>query len=341
MNYLQRVHTETKTRYWVNNPTLAECDAAIAQEAYACTTNPAYCSKLFQNDTKYIGKVVESIAKKERNVSLAAEKVYHAVAKNLMDRFLPVYMKSDGKAGFVTIQEDPRREGDQAYILEASLRARTLGPNYMAKIPVTEHGLKLIAEMVKHDIPICATEVFSLSQAINVYKVYEESVKKYNKTPPIFITHITGIMDQYFKDLVAKESIKISKEALELAGTIIGLREYRIFQENAYDATMLGGGARGLNHFTNFVGGDMHVTINWSTALELNASYSAVQSMINMQVPDSIIDELLENLPNFKRAYEPDGMEIEEFADYGPVMLFRTQFLNGYSRLIDGIYLAK
>jgi len=83
------------------------------------------------------------------------------------------------------------------------------------------------------------------------------------------------------------------------------------------------------------------VTINWSTALELNASFSTVQSMIDMQVPDSIVDELLENLPNFKRAYEPDGMEIEEFADYGPVMLFRTQFMNGYSRLIDGIHLAK
>jgi len=199
----------------------------------------------------------------------------------------------------------------------------------------------VIDEMVKHDIPICATEVFSLSQAINVYKVYQESVKKYNKKPPIFITHITGIMDQYFQDLVAKESIKISKEALEMAGTIIGLREYRIFQENGYDATMLGGGARGLHHFTNFVGGDMHVTINWSTARELNASFSTVESMIDIQVPDSIVDELLGNLPNFKRAYEPDGMEIEEFADYGPVMLFRTQFMNGYSRLIDGIYLAK
>ena len=340
MNYLQCVHTETKTRYWVNNPTLAECDDAVEQGAYACTTNPAYCSKLFQTDPEYIGKIVASAVKKERDVSKVAEQVYHETAKNLMDRFLPVYMKSGGKAGFVTIQEDPRREENHAYILDASLRAKALGPNYMAKIPVTEQGLRVIAEMVKYNIPLCATEVFSLSQAINVYRVYQESVEKYKKKPPIFITHITGIMDQYFKDLVVKESIKISKEALEMAGTVIGLREYQLFQEKGYDATLLGGGARGLHHFTNFVGGDMHVTINWSTALELNASLSSVEPMIDSQVPDSIVDELLENLPNFKRAYELDGMEIEEFADYGPVMLFRTQFMNGYSRLIDGIYLA-
>jgi len=138
--------------------------------------------------------------------------------------------------------------------------------------------------------------------------VYQESVKKYGNKPPIFITHITGIMDQYFKELVAKESIKISREALEMAGTVIGLCEYRMFREKGYNTTMLGGGARGLHHFTNFVGGDMHVTINWSTALELNASLSTVEPMIDQQVPDSIIDELLENLPNFKRAYEIDGM---------------------------------
>jgi len=341
MSYLERVHAETKTRFWVNNPTLTDCDDSIAQGAFACTTNPAYCSKLFQTDPQYINRIVKSIVSSEHDVNMAAEKVYHTIAKDLMEKFLPVYENSGGKAGFVTIQEDPRREEDHAYILEASLRARELGPNYMAKIPVTENGLKVIAEMVKHDIPICATEVFSLSQAMEVHRVYEESVATYGKRPPIFITHITGIMDDYFKDLVKKESIEISKEALEMAGTVVGLREYAMFREQKYEATMLGGGARGLHHFTNYVGGDVHITINWSTAVELNKTYNKVEQCIDRELPNAIVDELLEKLPNFKRAYEPGGMEIDEFADYGPVMLFRTQFMNGYSRLIDSIYLAK
>lgn len=341
MSYLERVQSETKTKYWVNNPTLAECDAAIKQGAYACTTNPAYCAKLFQTDPQYMGEIVTGIIKNERNVSMAAEKVYQEASKKLMDRFLPVYERSGGKAGFVTIQEDPRREEDFEYILEASLRSAKLGSNYMAKIPVTEHGLPVISEMVKHNIPICATEVFSLAQATKVYEVYQESVQKYGNKPPLYITHITGIMDQYFKELVSKEAIKISKEALEMAGTVIALREYQMFQERGYEAILLGGGARGLQHFTNFVGGDLHITINWSTALELNEKFSTVEPLIDKRIPDAIIDELLENLPNFRRAYEFDGMEVEEFADYGPVMLFRTQFLNGYSRLIDSILLAK
>lgn len=341
MNYLEQVQAETKTRFWVNNPTLADCDASIAAGAYACTTNPAYCQKLFQTDSEYMHKVVKTVVSKNSRNSDVAEKIYHAVAKDVMKKFLPVYEKSGGKAGFVTIQEDPRREENHGYILEASLRARELGANYMAKIPVTKDGLTVIAEMVKHNIPICATEVFSIDQAEEVYRVYKESAIKYKKNPPLYITHITGIMDQYFKDFVAKEFIKISSEALELAGTAIAIKQYAMFKNQQYEATLLGGGARGLHHFTNFVGGDLHITMNWSTALELNKTQKNVEPMIDREIPDTIIDELIEKLPNFKRAYFSGEMNIDEFADYGPVMLFRTQFMNGYSRLIDSIYLAK
>jgi transaldolase len=148
-------------------------------------------------------------------------------------------------------------------------------------------------------------------------------------------------MDQYFADLVKKESIQISKEALDLAGTIIAQKVYRLIKDENMSGTFLGGGARGLQHFTNFVGGDLHVTINWSTAVELNETQKEVQNGIDTAYPSSIVDELLEKLPNFKRAYEPGAMSVESFADYGPVMLFRTMFMNGYSRLVDSVYLAQ
>ena len=314
MNYLNHVHAETPTRFWVNNPSMAECESSLIQGAFACTTNPAYCSKLFQSDSAYIHEKVKQIATKEANANRAAEKVYHAVAKDLMDRFLPVYRASNGKSGFVTIQEDPRFEEDHEYILEASMRAKELNPNYMAKIPVTANGLPVIAEMVRLNIPICATEVFSIAQTIEVYRVYQEAVKKYGNKPVLYITHITGIMDQYFKELAAKERFSISSQALEMAGTIIAMKEYRLLQERGYEATMLGGGARNLQHFTNFVGGDLHITINWSTAVELNEKYSKVERNIDQDIPSAIVDELLEKLPNFRRAYEENGMAVDEFA---------------------------
>lgn len=341
MSYLGKVHSESKTRYWVNNPSMQECETAIANDAFACTTNPAYCAKLFQSDPAYMQSKIQEIISLKKDGPSLAEQVYHRTAKDLMDRFLPVYEASNGTKGFVTVQEDPRHEEDHNFILEASLRSKELGPNYMAKIPVTEHGIEVIKEMVKHNVPICATEVFAISQAVEVYRVYEEAVSQYNNRPPLYITHITGIMDQYFRDVVSKERVSISSEALALAGTAVGLKQYKLFKERGFKATILGGGARGLEHFTNFVGGDLHITINWSTALELNETYKEVTNGIDQEVPSSIIDELITKLPNFKRAWYEEGMGVDEFADYGPVMLFRTQFMNGWSRLVDAIQMMR
>jgi len=340
MNYLEKVSAETETRFWVNNPSLEECKLAITAGAVACTTNPAYCSKLFQSDPEFIKGVIKKAVSEERHADGAAEKVYHVIAGELMKLFLPLYEQSKGKCGFVTVQEDPRKEEDTQYILAASLRSRELGANYMAKIPVTAQGLKVIKEMVMRNIPICATEVFSLSQAAEVYRVYEENVKLAGHRPPLFITHITGIMDQYFADLANKEQLKLSPEALQAAGTAIALKEYRMIKRKGWTCTMLGGGARGLHHFTNFVGGDMHITINWSTAAELNQKDGPVVKAADREIDPALIKELKDKLPNFSRAYEEDAMAVEEFADFGPVMAFRTQFMNGYSRLIDAVHIA-
>lgn len=341
MNYLQKVTQETKTRFWVNNPTLADCEAAIASGAFACTTNPAYCSKLFQSAPDFLKDVIGRVLRRGDTASPESEQVYHLAAGEIMKMFLPVYEKSGGKAGFVTIQEDPRREHEIDYIVAASRRAARLNQNYMAKIPVTEKGLLAIREMVALNIPICATEIFALSQAAALVETYEDACKKTGNRPEIFITHITGIMDEYFGNLAKNEKLPISPEALKQAGTIIAKKEYTYLKKMGFEGRMLGGGARGPQHFTNFVGGDLHITINWSTAVELNAHHDAPVPAIDDEADPAVIRELMEKLPNFKRSYEEDGMKPEAFDDYGPTTLFRTQFINGYSRLIDGIELAK
>ncbi|HSB72898.1 MAG TPA: hypothetical protein VLT62_26530 [Candidatus Methylomirabilis sp.] len=44
-----------------------------------------------------------------------------------------------------------------------------------------------------------------------------------------------------------------------------------------------------------------------------------------------------EKVPNFRRACDEDGLSVEEFADYGPLVSFKTMFLNGYARLLDEV----
>ncbi len=83
----------------------------------------------------------------------------------------------------------------------------------------------------------------------------------------------------------------------------------------------------------------MHININWSTGVEPNAGNTAAVHAIEdeEEVTPAVVRELMDKLPNFKRSYELSGMKPEEFDDYGPTTLFRTQFMNGYARLLDGI----
>lgn len=335
--YFHRIAQDTPTKVWVNNPRGTEIEKAIEAGAISCTTNPAYCSKVILQESEYLFEVIDDVIKKTFDNSEAAERVYHIVTKRIVDAFMPLYKESNGAFGYVTIQGDPRLDKDPEAIIEEVFRSRKLGANVMAKIPVTKAGIQALERLVAANVPMCATEIFSVSQAIKMCEVYQQASKSSGNNPPFYITHITGIFDQLFQDTAHSEKLNISPETLQQAGSIIARKEYKVMKERNYPGIFLGGGARGTEHFTEFVGGDLDVTLNWSTMEELIELDGATVSRIDNEAPKYIIDELCEKLPNFRRAYEEGALSVDEYEDFGPVVLFRTMFINGYTRLLDAV----
>jgi transaldolase len=254
-----------------------------------------------------------------------------------MAMFRPLHEASGGTQGFVTIQGDPRMDDDAEFIVAEALRHRKLGPNFMAKIPVIPAGVEAVEELVARDVPLCATEIFAVDQATHICEAYARAAKKSGKRPPFFVTHITGIFDESEGLWVKAQGVDISPEALHQAGCIIARKEYRILRERGYPGTLLGGGARGNHHFTEFVGGDFHITINWSTARDLLEIDGPVVSRIDAAAPQDVIDELSEKLPDFRKAYCEGGLAPSEFKEFGPLQHFRDSFLAGYDRLLSEI----
>ena len=335
--YFHRVTKQTPTRFWINNPTGDDMEKGIAAGAINVTTNPSYCSKLLQREADYIRRIIDKVAAEVQDDNIAADLVYQKCSARVLDRFLALYKESNGAYGYVTIQDDPREDDDAEVIVEASLRHAKLGPNYMAKIPVIKSGLESIENLIERDMPICATEVFSVAQAIHTCELYQRVSKKCGKTPLFYVTHIAGIFDQHLGNVVKYYGIDIDPEVLYQAGCAVARKEYRLLKERGYKVTMLGGGARGTQHFTEMVGGDIHVTINYSMAQELIDKDEPVVSRIEAQTPPEVIEELREKLPDFRRAYDNDGLAVEEFKDFGPLLLFRSMFLEGYYHLLSEI----
>ena len=109
-------------------------------------------------------------------------------------------------------------------------------------------------------------------------------------------------------------------------------------KERGYPGILLGGGARKLEDFTELVGGDVHITINWKGTADILIEKNLPSvSRIDAMPEAAIIDELCSKLPDFARAWDPQGMKPEEFYDYGGVELFRSMFMQGWRTILDFI----
>lgn len=335
--YFHRVQAETPTRFWINNPTLEQAKLAIEAGAIGCTTNPSYVSKLFgsEDDLRIVLRAIDLLLPYEKNDCLVAQKVQQMMVARLADLFLPMYKKSGGKEGLVTIQGDPFAETDTRLIIEEGLENRRIGENICIKIPVTTWGIEAISAMVERNIPTMATEVMGLSQAVSICEEYQRVSKESGNAPSFYVTHITGILDDHFKRVIKANNLVLDEKLVKYAGLSIAKKEYELLKARNYPGILIGGGARKLEDFTELVGGDLHITINWTGTAEtlIEADKDAV-SRIGENLSEKEMQILREQLPDYARAFDVDGMHSGEYYDYGGVELFRTSFQKGWNELL-------
>lgn len=79
---------------------------------------------------------MDKIVREVEDNDAAADEVYLAASKRMMEMFLPLHRSSGGTQGFVTIQDDPRRDDDPDAIVNAALRGQALGPRSRLSSPV-------------------------------------------------------------------------------------------------------------------------------------------------------------------------------------------------------------
>lgn len=327
--YFHRVQAQTATKFWINNVTREQTKLAIEAGAVGCTQNPSFPYKMLtfedRNERDYVYGLLDGIIAEQKDNNTAQIYLQRALVENIAKNFLSIYEKSGGALGYVSIQGDPFRE-DTETIVQCGLLNHT-APNIMIKIPVTEHGLEAIGILAAKGIPINATEVMSVRQALDVARVYEKATRGMRQKPVIYYSHIAGIMDEYFANYVSDHNVEINPDALWQAGVAAAKITYQMVNDLALPIGFISGGARGLHHFTEMVGANASVTINWQgTADELIKLNPPVVQRFFQPTPPSVINELCEKLPDFVKACFVYAIKPEEYEEFGPVVLFRSMF---------------
>lgn len=337
-SYFQRVAEQTPTMFWINNPTSDQVDLALEQGALGCTNNPSYTQKMLDhpNYSEYAYSILDKVLRDVADDRKAAIEFQARMVKPVADKFMPLFEKSGGEHGFVSIQGDPFADHDTKDIVEQALDNRKVSPNICCKIPIAEPGLKAVEQLIPQSVPMNSTEIFAISQFVALAETYEKVARASGKWPMMYMSHIAGIYDDFLGNYVKENDVQISPDVLHQAGLAVARKVYQIMTERAYKCVFVGGGARGLHHFTEMVGGRVCITINWlGTADKLIEQDPPVVYRLFNPVQQKVIDELLEKLPDFKKGYLEDGLPVEEFEDFGPVQLFKGAFTKSWARVLE------
>jgi transaldolase len=338
--YFKRVTALTCTKFWINNVTREEARWALAAGAVGCTQNPSYAWKMLTHPTeKEHAYALLDEALRESNDDNEVECILqHKLVKGISDEFLPLWHSSAGEHGYVTIQGDPIHEEDAQVIIEEGRKNRSINPNVMIKIPATKAGLQAMQVLIAEDTPINATEVMGLRQALDACQMYRKTTEATGKKPKIFYSLITGIYDEYLQRYVKQENIDISPDILHTAGMIIAKKTYAVTKALYPEVGFVGGGVRRTHHFTEMIGGDVCITMNWTGQAEelLKLDQPVVPRLFN-PVPELYLDTLLSKVPEFRRAYFESGLTVEEYEHFGPVAYFRNMFVMAWKNALEAI----
>jgi transaldolase len=118
-----------------------------------------------------------------------------------------------------------------------------------------------------------------------------------------------------------------------VAGVAVMKHAYRLYQERGYRARLLAAAYRNHYHWSEFIGGDVVTTIPYQWARRFNASDVAVADRMEVPVDRKIVDTLRDKFEDFRKAYDVDGMTVQEFDEYGATRRTLRQFIGGYVEL--------
>ena len=226
--YFLRVTKQSPTEFWINNPTRKQADLAIANGASGCTNNPSYTQKMLDHpeEAEIARQRLDEAIQETDNEWKAAEVFQRKMVKPVAEKFMPMFEKSGGMKGYVSIQGDPINEDDPEVVFRDAIANRKVSPNICCKIPTTSSGLKAMEHLLEENIPINATEIFGVSQFTHMCETYLSVSKRTGNKPMFYMSHIAGIYDDYLQNYVKQNNIDISPDVVFQGGLAVARKVY-------------------------------------------------------------------------------------------------------------------
>jgi transaldolase len=174
----ERVHREFGQSLWYDNLERGllrsgAFAALVAAGVRGCTSNPTIFEKAIHSSNEY-----DSALRRLTQAGQDVEGIYYDIVvadiQAAADVLRPVYDKSEGRDGFISVEVQPRHAADtRATVKEAlELVERIQRRNLMIKVPATEPGLEAIRTLIGQGVSVNVTLIFGVDQYRRVAEAY-------------------------------------------------------------------------------------------------------------------------------------------------------------------------
>jgi transaldolase len=335
----------TPTDVWNDSCALDDLEYALSFGAVGATANPTIVTAVWRSDpTRWRARVGELVADNPESTEVElAWAIVEEMSLAGASLLIPAFERSAGRQGRMSIQTDPSLFAAAGLMVEQGRHFDGLARNVMVKFPVTTAGIEAIESATYLGVSVNATVCFTVSQAVAAAEAVEKGLKRREaeglgtENISCVVTIMMGRLEDWLRVQVDRDGIVCDPTVLPWSGVAVFKRAYGEFRARGFRARLLGAAIRHRLHWLELIGGDVAITMPASWQRRFNASGLEAFPRMDVPVDAHVIDALRYEFPDFTRAFEPDGLAVDDFDSFGPTMRTLRAFNNSYHDLLHEV----
>jgi len=336
-NYLQWLSDTTDTAWWHDSGDPKELEQALSNGAVGVTTNPVLCAQALEKNGELWREEIRGAVEAAKSAGEKAESLMRIVVANAAKQLEPIHRATAGKYGYVCAQVDPSLAGDRLAMYEMAERFNAWAPNIAVKLPATAAGLDVMEKCCAKGITVTITVSFSVPQVYAAATRYQEVLRKRkpgDKTGKCFAVVMIGRLDDYLRQVFADNEEGVSEQEVRMAGLSVVKNAYQLFRKDGLEALLLVAALRGNYHMTELAGGNLIMSVHPTYQKSLLTESVPKAERIAEPVPVAV-QEKLHRIPEFRRAYDPEGLSENDMITFGPTQRTLSQFTEAGWKLLE------
>jgi transaldolase len=220
---------------WLDNITRDLLDRGTLQKyvdelsVTGLTSNPTIFDQAIKGSAVYDAAIREKLAK-----HLSGETLFFEIAledlRRAADVFRPIWDRSDGVDGWVSLEVSPLLAYDTAKTIAAAreLFARAARPNLFIKIPGTKQGLPAIEEAIFAGVPVNVTLLFSREHYVAAADAFLRGIER--RIDAGLKPEVGSVASVFISRWDVAVASKVPDKLKDRLGIAIAMRTYKAYR---------------------------------------------------------------------------------------------------------------